>query len=265
MALSREAVSKGAQLIFWPEFTVPLCLTCPAPVYQDLGERLKTFTRESGVSLLVGTNETAYTADRKKLLYYNAAVHINPDLTMTSYHKNHLVPFGEYTPYKTIFSFIEKITTSVGELTPGNSLLLHKWRGKTYGSPICYEIIFPNLVRQFAAKGAHFLVTITNDAWFGSSAAPEQHFAIATLRAVENRRFLFRSATTGVSGLIDPYGRIVTRTELNTEAVLVETIIPMDEKTLYTRWGDWLPLVSLTLTALFLILAWITHRKRKSI
>lgn len=262
MDLTRQAASDGASIIFWPEFSVPLCLSCPAPVYQDLGERLKTFVRESKISLLVGSNETAFAADRKEMYYFNTAVHINPDLSMSQYHKNHLVPFGEYTPYKKIFSFIDKITNSVGELTPGRELRTHPWNGLTYGSPICYEVIFPNLVRKFAAQGAHFLVTITNDAWFGASAAPRQHFSIAILRAVENRRFLLRAATTGISGVIDPYGRVAAQTELNTSAALTETITPLDELTLYTRWGDWLALTALTISALFLILAWTVKRKQ---
>jgi apolipoprotein N-acyltransferase len=263
MKLTRQAASAGARIIFWPEFSVPLCLSCPAPLYQDLGERLKSFVRESQVSLLVGSNETAHSKDGGEIYYYNTAVQINPDLSQSLYHKNHLVPFGEYTPYKRIFSFIQKITNSVGELTPGHTLRLHSWDGLDYGSPICYEIIFPNLVRKFAARGASFLVTITNDAWFGSSAAPRQHFSIAILRAVENRRYLLRAATTGISGVIDPYGRIVARTELNTEAALTETIFPIQTATLYTLWGDWFPLSALTISALFLILAWTATRRRK--
>ena len=262
MDLSRQAASDGADIIFWPEFSVPLCLSCPAPIYQDLGERLKTFVRESRISLLVGSNETAFATDHEEMYFFNTAVHINPDLSLSQYHKNHLVPFGEYTPYKTIFSFINKITNSVGELTPGNTLLVHPWNGLNYGSPICYEIIFPNLVRRFAARGAHFLVTITNDAWFGASAAPRQHFSIAILRAVENRRYLLRAATTGISGVIDPYGRVIARSKLNTETVLTETITPLDGITFYTRFGDWLAFAALTISALFLILAWTRKRKQ---
>lgn len=261
--LSKKAAAEGARIIFWPEFSVPLCLSCPSPIYQDLGEKMKTFVRETGISLLVGSNETAYSSDGQEMYYYNAAVQISPDLSLSQYNKNHLVPFGEYTPYKEVFSFIKKMTNAIGELTPGRSLSLHTWNGIAYGSPICYEIIFPNLVRKFAARGANFLVTITNDAWFGASAAPRQHFAMAVLRAVENRRYLFRAATTGISGIIDPYGRVLARTELKTQAFLTGKITPLTKTSLYTRAGDWLAFAALTITVIFLILAWTGQIIRK--
>jgi apolipoprotein N-acyltransferase len=180
---------------------------------------------------------------------------------MSQYYKIHLVPFGEYTPYKKIFFFIEKMTHAIGELSPGNAFVLHEFEGKKFGTPICYEIIFPALVRKFVKNGADFLVTITNDGWYGTSSAPFQHFAISVVRAVENRRYLLRSATTGVSGIIDPYGRILSRTELMTQTQLTERIAPMDSLTPYTRYGDYAPLASLTLGAVFLILAWRYRKK----
>ncbi|MCK4364017.1 MAG: apolipoprotein N-acyltransferase, partial [Candidatus Aminicenantes bacterium] len=123
-----------------------------------------------------------------------------------------------------------------------------------------YEIIFPNLVRKFVKKGASFLVTITNDGWYGKSAAPYQHFSMAVLRAVENRRYLLRAATTGISGIIDPFGRILSKSELMTQTYLTGNITPSQKLTFYTKFGDLLPRASLTLTAMFLIL---TLAKRK--
>jgi apolipoprotein N-acyltransferase len=152
------------------------------------------------------------------------------------------------------------MTHAIGELSPGNTFVLHQFAGKKFGTPICYEIIFPNLVRKFVKKGADFLVTITNDGWYGNSSAPYQHFAIAVVRAVENRRFLLRSATTGISGVIDPYGRILSRTELLTQAYLTETITSMKTLTPYTRYGDFVPVSGLTLGVLFLILALATKK-----
>ncbi|GAI85228.1 unnamed protein product, partial [marine sediment metagenome] len=144
------------------------------------------------------------------------------------------------------------MTHAIGEVTPGTQHTLHSYKGIKFGSPICYEIIFPNLVRKFVKKGANFLVTITNDGWYGKSSAPYQHFSIAALRAVENRRYLLRAATTGISGIIDPYGRILSKSELMSKTYLTGNITPSQALTFYTKYGDILPFGSLTLTAIFL-------------
>ena len=253
--LSSQANKQGSSLIIWPEFSVPLCFSCSYNIYPEFKSELSRFSRESGATLLLGTNETVMFQDLPH--YYNTAFCLHPDLSMSQYYKIHLVPFGEYTPYKKIFFFIEKMTHAIGELSKGNAFVLHEFEGKKFGTPICYEIIFPALVREFVKKGANFLVTITNDGWYGTSSAPFQHFAISVVRAVENRRYLLRSATTGVSGIIDPYGRILSRTELMTQTYITERIAPMDSLTPYTRFGDFAPLASLTLGAIFLILALI--------
>ncbi len=256
--LSASAYAEGSGLIVWPEFTVPLCFSCPYGIYQEYKQRILDFVEETGSTLLVGTNET--TVSQQNALYFNTALCIHHGQGLTKYYKMHLVPFGEYTPYKKVFFFVEKMTHAIGEITPGSEYVLHEYRGKKFGSPICYEIIFPYLVRNFVKKGAEFLVTITNDGWYGKSSAPYQHFAIAAVRAVENRRYLLRSATTGVSGIVDPYGRIILRSEMMTQTYLTDTILPNDKLTLYTSWGDYLPLLGLTLGVLFLILAMVIKK-----
>jgi len=253
--LSRRAAGDGAGLIIWPEFTVPLCFSCPEPFYVYLKEALFDFVRTTGRTLLLGTNET--TVEKDETLYLNTALCLHPDLSMTQYHKMHLVPFGEYTPYKGVFSFIEKVTHAIGDVTPGRSQVLHSYEGKRFGSPICYEIIFPGLVRKFTKKGAQFLVTITNDGWYGESASPQQHFLIAVFRAVENRRFLLRAATTGISGIVDPYGRVLARSSLMTETYLGGRIRPIEKLSFYAQHGDILAYLSLTLGGVFFILALI--------
>jgi apolipoprotein N-acyltransferase len=263
MDLTRKAHWKGSRFIIWPEFSVPLCFSCSSDLYQDFEEALLDFVQETGSTLLLGTNETIRTPAGLK--YYNTALCLSPYLPTTQYYKMHLVPFGEYTPYKNIFFFIEKITHAIGDITPGTKHTLHQFEGKKFGSPICYEIIFPNLVRKFVKKGASFLATITNDGWYGKSSAPYQHFSIAVFRAVENRRYLLRAATTGISGIIDPYGRILVKSELMTQTHLTRNITPSQALTFYSKYGDILPIASLTLSALFLILAvskWKYERKR---
>ena len=155
------------------------------------------------------------------------------------------------------------MTTAVGDISPGTQHSFHQFEDTKFGSPICYEIIFPDLVRKFVKKGASFLVTITNDGWYGRSSAPYQHFSIAVLRAVENRRYLLRAATTGISGIVDPYGRVLTQSELMTQTFLYDTIAPLHKKTVYTKHGDVLPYTSLTLTVFFLILAVIKRRNAR--
>jgi apolipoprotein N-acyltransferase len=242
-------------LIIWPEFSVPLCFSCENKLYKDFKEKLFQFVQDTGSTLLVGSNETSGPPTDKH--YYNTALCLEPDLSMTHYYKKHLVPFGEYTPYKKIFFFIEKMTHAIGDITPGTQYSLHSFENIRFGSPICYEIIFPDLVRRFVKKGANFLVTITNDGWYGKSSAPYQHFSIAVLRAVENRRYLLRAATTGISGIIDPYGRILSKSELMSRTYLTGNITSSQKLTFYSKHGDILPFASLTLTVIFLILAMV--------
>jgi apolipoprotein N-acyltransferase len=251
--LTRQAYDNGARLIIWPEFTVPLCFSCPEGIYQLYKGELSRFVRENPCTLLLGTNEMS--GPPGSHVYFNTALCLHPDLSMTQYAKMHLVPFGEYTPYKKIFFFIEKVTRAIGDIEPGRKHVLHEHAGLKFGSPICYEIIFPDLVRRFAKKGADFLVTITNDGWYGRTSAPRQHFAMAIFRAVENRRFLLRAATTGVSGIIDPYGRVLAESRLMTRTYLTGTVTPTRKMTFYTKHGDILALASLTLSIIFFIMS----------
>lgn len=251
--LTRKAAEQGAKLIIWPEFTVPMCFSCEEAIYQNFERRLEQFVEDNQCTLLVGTNETSGSPNNR--LYHNTALCLSPGRKITAYYKMHLVPFGEYTPYKKVFSFIEKVTHAIGEVTPGTELTLHAFQNLRFGSPICYEIIFPDLVRRFTKKGADFLVTITNDGWYGKSSAPYQHFANAVLRAVENRRFLLRAATTGISGIIDPYGRILAQAEIGIKTFLNGTVTPVKTLTFYARCGDVFSFLCLTLSGIFFILA----------
>ncbi len=259
LELTNRAYLSGARLIIWPEFTVPLCFSCEEDLYQTFKSDLENYVRDSGATLLLGTNEKAGPPGSE--LYFNTAMCLHPDLTRSLYSKMHLVPFGEYTPYKDVFFFVERMTHAIGDISPGTRHVLHEYAGYQFGSPICYEIIFPQLVRTFVWKGADFLVTITNDGWYGQTSAPYQHWAQAVFRAVENRRFLLRAATTGISGFVDPYGRILSQSLIKSRAVLTEDITPGGKLSLYTRFGDVLPWIGLTLSILFFILALFNKRK----
>jgi apolipoprotein N-acyltransferase len=170
---------------------------------------------------------------------------LSPEKLLTErYDKRHLVPFGEYVPMKSLLFFLEKLVVGIGDFKPGQGPLTLQLPDQpseshvSVGIPICFEIIFPDLVRRMANEGANMLVTLTNDAWFGDSSAPYQHFSMAVFRAVENHLAVARAANTGVSGLIAPDGRIVNKTSIFTQKALT-TKLPLRAKlSFYTQFGD---------------------------
>lgn len=165
---------------------------------------LTDFARENNIYLLFGSPAVK---DYNKLL--NRAYLISPKGEILSrYDKMHLVPFGEYVPLTKLLFFINKMVEGIGDFTSGEEYSVMKTDGGRFGVVICYEIIFPELVREFVKKDANFMTTITNDAWFGKSSAPYQHFSMAVFRAIENRVPVVRAANTGISGTIDSLGRI---------------------------------------------------------
>jgi apolipoprotein N-acyltransferase len=262
LALTRKAREAGAGLIIWPEYTVPLCFSCDDPLYRKLKNELEGFVWETGASLLIGTVEAAG-REQGRAEYFNTALGLSRDRAATKYAKMHLVPFGEYLPYRGVLGFVGKLAPAVGGMAAGKSYTLHSFHEIPFASPICYEIIFPDLVRRFVKKGARFLVTITNDGWYGKSAALQQHFAAAAFRAVENRRFLLRAATTGISGIIDPAGRVLRQTEIGTRTLLVGDVTPVTARTFYTRHGDVFSFLALAVSGLFLLLTFIPTSKKR--
>ncbi|HKZ42148.1 MAG TPA: apolipoprotein N-acyltransferase, partial [Candidatus Hodarchaeales archaeon] len=158
---------------------------------------------------------------------------------ISQYDKVHLVPFGEYVPYPKLFFFVDKISTEAGNFLPGGDTTVSKLEnGHCLGTFICYEAIFPDLVRQFSHNGAEVLVNVTNDAWFGDSAAPFQHFNMARMRAIENRRYLLRAANDGISAIVSPYGEVLTTARRYDRTVLEGGFETSTSQTLYTRFGD---------------------------
>jgi apolipoprotein N-acyltransferase len=157
---------------------------------------------------------------------------------MSKYDKTHLVPFGEYVPFKKWLPFLGKMVAQVGDFKAGMEGKTLLWKTEQVGVQICYEIIFPGLSRAMARNNASLLINITNDAWFGKTSGPYQHFSMTVFRAVENRRALVRSANTGISGFIDPAGRVLASTPLVQDAALVHSMPLMKIKTVYTRVGD---------------------------
>ena len=148
--------------------------------------------------------------------------------------------------YRTGLPFLGKFVVQSGDFAPGEKGKPIPWRDGGLGVQICYEIIFPELSRAMVKNNATLLINITNDAWFGKTSGPYQHFSMTVFRAVENRRALARSANTGISGFIDPAGRILASTPLLEEAVVTQSLPLINEKSLYTRFGDWFAQICLT-------------------
>ena len=241
-----ESFGYGADLVVWPEAATPFIYE-REPVYQL---QLVAMANRASAPLLFGSPAVRFDSDRKPFLL-NSAYLLSPDGQLLGrYDKQHLVPFGEYIPLKSsLLFFLEKMVEGIGDFQagPGPTVLSFQLKDSDGGGParrvkfgvvICYEVIFPDLVRRFASGGAEFLVTITNDAWFGDSSAPAQHFSMVVFRSVENHLAFARAANTGISGFIDPFGRIMAASPIFTQTALQSEIPIRQTKTFYSRHGD---------------------------
>ncbi len=238
--LTAEA-SVGADLVLWPEAATPF-------IYErelDYREAIAMLVRSLNVPLLLGSPAVRYHPDGSPYLLNSAYMLTRSGEISGRYDKQHLVPFGEYVPLRdSVLFFLDKLVVGIGDFEEGPGPTMLEMTPSSsphpvkFGVVICYEVIFPDLVRRFAAQDAAFMVTITNDAWFGDSAAPFQHFGMVVLRSVENRVAFARAANTGVSGLIDPWGRILIETPIFQELVAQGEIPLMRVTTFYAQYGD---------------------------
>jgi len=223
-------------------------------------ERLEFLAKRLGISLLFGTVD--YRPIKGQIRPVNAAALIRSDGSWgETYAKMHLVPFGEYVPLSGILGFVNRMVSgAIGDFAPGDQAVVVSVGPLRVGTAICYEMIFPELVRRFPESGATLLVNLTNDAWFGASSGPYQHFQMVRMRAVENRRYVVRAANTGISAVVDPQGRVLAHTELMEERILEGRIFSRQAKTFYTRHGD----VFAILCAILAAAALAAHFKRIS-
>ncbi|UCD72391.1 MAG: apolipoprotein N-acyltransferase [Syntrophobacterales bacterium] len=247
LTLAREQPS----LIIWPETATPF--------FFQSEERYRPWVLEvaekTGAHLLFGS--PSHDWREGKMEYYNSAYLLSPQKEVIGrYDKIHLVPFGERVPLSEFLFFLESLST-VGNLSPGRTVQNLHFPSGDFGVLICFEIIFPNLCRKFVKGGADFLVTITNDAWFGRTSAPYQHLSMAIFRAIENRVSIARAANTGISAFIDAKGEIRKRSGLFVKEALVGQINPKIGETFYTRYGDVFVIVSSSLVFLFVLLAYL--------
>ncbi len=258
--LSREAAAAAPDLIIWPEASVPFYFMAER-AYQS---KLLTLIDDLGVALLFGSPD--YRIRDGQQHFYNSAFLVAPGGELRGrYDKMHLVPFGEYVPLRRALFFVHPIIDWIGDMTPGRDVSVMQAGDGIFGTPICYEIILPHLVRRFVAAGANVIATLTNDDWFGHSAAPFQHFSMAVLRAVENRVPVVRSANTGISGVIRPDGTIVKETAIFVEDVFVAQLpLLPTAAAFYTRFGDVFAWICSAGAALCLIWSWVGQRPRES-
>ncbi len=250
--LTLLAAKEKPELIIWPEATVPFYYGL-----DPLGTKyVQDIARTSGVPLLFGSPYKENVGGT--LLDFNRAFLISPQgETIDVYDKMHLVPFGEFVPFRKALFFIEKLVEIVGDFGLGQRATVFDVNGYRFGVSICYEIIFPDLVRQPVKNGAEYLVNITNDAWFGKSAASYQHISMASLRAVENRTPIVRAANTGISGIIDATGEIRNTTELFTREYVVSKIAPnIGPRTFYSQYGDVFSYLCLIMTVVVSLFAY---------
>jgi apolipoprotein N-acyltransferase len=219
-------------VIIWPE--------SPAP-FLDKDPRLLTPLRDLAVYMhapvIAGTTSLDAHGDRFDM--YNSALFVRPDGTVAGrYDKIHLVPWGEYIPYKNFFSFAKNLTQQAGDMTHGWRRVIFSSGGHRFGVFICYEEIFGDEIRLFAKQGAQVLVNISNDGWYGDTCAPWQTLNMSRMRAIENRRWLLRDTNTGITTIIDPYGRLTASIQRHALTSLAARYGYRSDQTFYTMHGD---------------------------
>lgn len=231
--LSRKTKGAGAELVVWPESSLPF-------FFQKehlFSARVSLLAKELNSCLVVSSPALASEEGKERLL--NSAFLISSDgSTLGRSDKIHLVPFGEYVPLARLLPFVKKMVQGIGDFSPGRSATPLSAPFGKMGILICFEGIFPEISRDYVNNGAGLLVNITNDAWFGDSSAPYQHLSMTVFRAVENRVPLVRSANTGITAFIDSRGHIQGMTRLFREALLSGSVRVGTARTFYTAYGD---------------------------
>jgi apolipoprotein N-acyltransferase len=263
VGISLAPAAEKPDLLIWPE--------APAPFsFQDsqFAKIASTLAIRFGHPFLAGAIEWKSPIDSSDEAPHGSVVPYNSALLFDSqgqrvfvYDKVHLVPFGEYEPFPLIHHVVASVSSEVGGFHKGSRYVVGQLpRGNTFGVFICYEAIYPGEARRFAARGAQLLINLSNDGWFGRSAAAEQHLRIARVRAVENRRWLVRSTNNGFTASVDPYGRMFKPLPPDVRAA---ADLPYDfrtDETLYTRFGDWFAWLCVLVSV---ILIGISFRKAK--
>jgi apolipoprotein N-acyltransferase len=246
-------------LIVWPESPAPFFTN--DPLFRNAISEMARQTNSWVVTGAIGTNPAMRGSKQGPQMFNSAAlVGPNGDWTMR-YDKVHLVPFGEYLPFPSLFSFAGGLTKEVGEFTPGQSRIPLDAGSSRIGVFICYESIFPDDVRQFAGRGAQVFVNISNDGWYGDSGAYAQHLNQTRMRAIENNRWLLSATNTGVTASIDPWGRLAAQVPRKVRATLLAPYSLTSVTTFYTRYGDWFAFLCAIISTGALLLRFTSRKK----
>lgn len=260
---AREAAAQGAELIVWPETAAPIYLRTRSHYQWEL----KRLTAATGIPMLIGTLEYS-TVQGGGYLRYNAAVVLDRNGFRPDYHaKMQLVPLGEWIPFSDKFRVLDKLDVGGAHFTAGQKIVLFDHPKGPYAAAICFESVFPDIIREFALHGARFLVNITNDGWYGMSSGPTQHALIAVFRAIETRRPIARSANTGISLLIDRTGRVHHASKQYVPDCIVAELGlgPSDQETFFLRHGMYLGQLCTALTGTFLLIGvFLDWRRRRT-
>ena len=237
MAAQQLPAGEKTGVILWPE--APSDLLDGDPQFRQAASSLAAQLHAPVIAETVTIDQKVIPGEQPKL--YNSASFFAADGSYSGrYDKMHLVPFGEYTPYKDILFFAGHLLDNVGGFTPGMDRTVFRTGGHSYGVFICYESIFGDEIRELAENGADVLVNLSDDGWYGNSSAPWEHLDMARMRAIENDRWVLRSTNTGVTTAIDPEGRLGVELPRHERGALVAGFGYVQGTTFYTRHGDWL-------------------------
>lgn len=247
-------------VIIWPE--APSHFLSNDPAFRSAMGQLATTAKAPVIAGSLGVDRSNI-PQRGYYLYDSASIFNSAGQYTGRYDKIHLVPWGEYVPYKQFFSFADKLTEGVGDMDRGSQRTVFGLDGHSVGVFVCYESIFGDEIRQFSLNGAEVLVNISDDGWYGDSGAPWQHLNMVRMRAVENRRWILRSTNTGITTAIDPRGQIAFEAPRHVRGAFAfpYEYVPASSGSRYTKYGDWFASLCAFLTASFLLLArlkWIT-------
>jgi len=239
--------SSSPPLLIWAENPAPFFFTRD-PIFRNAVENM---ARETHAFVIVNT---IVPLDPQGQQITNTAITVDPEgREVSRYDKIHLVPFGEYVPWWALPGLVHKITPEVGDFVPGSNYHVATSPGGGIGVFICYEAIIPQLARKLVANGADVLVNISNDGWYGDSAAAPQHLEMARLRAIENRRYLLRATNNGLTTVIDPYGRVLEELPRYRRMVMPAHFDYVTRRTFYSAHGDVFAWLSAVVGAFWLV------------
>jgi apolipoprotein N-acyltransferase len=257
--LTKKALQRNPDLIVWSESSVPFPYDFYLERNYEYAYLVHGFFSSIKKPVIFGSLEFEgdYSNSELEGNFYNVAIFYNKGKKESVYRKIHLVPFGEWFPYKRYFPWVARILdqAGAGDFTPGEDHVVFECNGIRFSALICYEDVFGNLARKFIVKGSRLLVNVTNDAWTHSPRFQVQHFSISIFRTIENRVSLIRAANGGVTACIDPYGRVLDSLDMFIADLLVCDVPVPDFKkpTFYSAYGDVFPWIVLAVTVVMIL------------